>query len=243
MRTRRLYLPQPLGTGETIALASDSAHYVRNVLRLKNNDRLTIFNSKGGEFKAKILDVDRQSVLIAIGEWINRECESPLKIHLGLAISRGERMDFAIQKAVELGVYQIVPIISERVVVHLNGKRQQKKIRHWQDVAISACQQCGRNYVPRIENIHLINDWIKLESEMKLCLDPSSDQPLPQQALSTHILLLCGPEGGFTELEQLKIIEATFHPIRLGPRILRTETAALTAIAAIQSLWGDLLLQ
>ncbi len=241
MRSTRLYLPQPLKTGTTISLDSAVVHYVRNVLRLKQYAPLVVFNGKGGEFSAKIQNLTRKSAVISIAEWIDREIESPIKIDLGLGISRGERMNFALQKAVELGVNRICPIISTRTVVQLKGERKKIKHIHWEKIVHNSGEQCGRNYLPIVASPEQLCDWILNKNGLKLFFDPDSDKTLqdfdrPQR----HIFILSGPEGGFTDMEQSQAKAAGFLAIRLGPRILRAETAVLAAVAAIQTLWGDL---
>lgn len=241
MRHPRLYLAHPLQTGATVNLEEAVAHYVRHVLRLKPSAPLIVFNGQGGEFSATIQQATRHSVSITVGKWFDLETESPLKINLGLGISRGERMDFALQKAVELGVSQICPIISTRTVVQLKSERKQKKHLHWEKIVQHACEQCGRNLIPQLVHAQQLDAWIKDKEGLKLFCDPKTEQNLQQlDRPDENVILLSGPEGGFTQAEREKAIAAGFTPIRLGPRILRTETAALTAIAAIQILWGDL---
>jgi 16S rRNA (uracil1498-N3)-methyltransferase len=189
------------------------------VLRLKKGADLTVFNGDGR----------------------NREVESPLTTHIGLGISRGERMDLAIQKAVELGVSRITPLFTEHCVVRLDDTRRGNRRQHWQKVARSACEQCGRNRVPEIEEPIELKDWVAGREGLRLFFDPQAavglkDLPRPEGLVS----LLSGPEGGFAEKERVLAREAGFIPVRLGPRILRTETAVLAALAAIQTIWGDL---
>lgn len=241
MRLSRLYLPQPLRAGAEFKLNETSAHYVRHVLRLKNGASLIIFNGEGGEYSATIKQATKHGVIIEVGEWCDRHVESALKIGLGLCVSRGERMDFALQKAVELGVDAVSPIISQRTVVQLNDERSQKRRQHWQRIVESACEQCGRNFVPQVAPIQPFDSWLATTEGTKLILDSRSDQTLHQvKRPEKQVVLLSGPEGGFTETERTMAIESEFKSVRLGPRVLRTETAAIAAIAAIQTLWGDL---
>ena len=241
MRISRFYLPQALNSGATVILDEDSAHYLRTVLRLKKGAELTVFNGEGGEYPASLLEAHKEAVSINLGEFNPREAESPLHTHLGLGISRGERMDLAIQKAVELGVSTITPLPTERCVVRLDEGRKEQRLRHWRKVVQSACEQCGRNRVPPVFEPLALEDWVKQQAGLRLFLDPNGVQslcglPLP----TTPVYLLSGPEGGFAEHERQSALAAGFIALRLGPRVLRTETAALAALAAIQTVWGDL---
>ncbi len=241
MRVPRLYLPLPLQQGAFVRLDEEAAHYVRTVLRLQKHAVLTVFNGHGGEFVARLIEASRRATDIEIGEWNARDTESPLATHMGLGISRGERMDWAIQKAVELGVSRVTPLITERTVVQLKGERRPQKRAHWQKIAQSACEQCGRTMLPAIEELSSLSDWVKLRQGLKLFLDPNGKQSL--KALTPtdgNVCLLSGPEGGLSNTERALAVEAGYTPVRLGLRILRTETAALAALAAIQALWGDL---
>lgn len=241
MRISRFYLPQTLNAGETIRLNEDSAHYVRTVLRLKKGTELTVFNGESGEYAAVLQEAHREGVSVLLGDWNARDVESPLHTHLGLGVSRGERMDLAIQKAVELGVSAITPLFTERCVVQLNEARKEQRLRHWQKLAQSACEQCGRNRVPIVNEPLPLENWVQNQSGLRLFLHPHDGQQLSQLSPpSAGVCLLSGPEGGFSDNERLLALKAGFIPLRLGPRILRTETAALAALAAIQALWGDL---
>jgi 16S rRNA (uracil1498-N3)-methyltransferase len=163
-----------------------------------------------------------------------------LNIHLGLGISKGDRMDYAIQKAVELGVNEITPVITERTIVRLDEKRQSKKLEHWQGIIISACEQCGRSVLPVLNPVSRIDTWLQHSSACKLIFDPFSSQSLSGLEQQTHASILIGPEGGLSEEELTKSIAQDFTPVRLGPRVLRTETAVVAACSALQILWGDL---
>lgn len=241
MRISRFFLPQTLSSGATIQLDPNSAHYVRTVLRLKKGAELTVFNGAGGEFPASLREAHREAVSLELGAFNPRELESPLVTHLGLGIARGERMDLAIQKAVELGVTAVTPLFTERCVVQLDETRKQQRLGHWQRVAISACEQCGRNRVPEIHPPLQLYDWVNRQQGRRLFLDPHGGKGLRElPAPEGSVSLLSGPEGGFGEHERQWALAAGFEPLRLGPRILRAETAALAALAAIQGLWGDL---
>jgi len=241
MRVFRLYLRVPLQDGARLQLDEERAHYVRNVLRLKKGDELVVFNGEGGEFPAVLREVHRDGVSVELGELIRRDVESPLTTHLGLGVSRGERMDLAIQKAVELGVSEITPLLTERCVVHLDEVRREQRRRHWQKVAQSACEQCGRNWLPKIHEPIKLETWVVRREGLSLFLHPHGGKHLRELTRPVgQVCLLSGPEGGFSEGERLLAMDAGFVPLCLGPRILRTETAALAALAAIQTLWGDL---
>jgi 16S rRNA (uracil1498-N3)-methyltransferase len=241
MRISRFFLPQALSPGATVQLDADSAHYLRSVLRLKKGAELVVFNGEGGEFPASLLEAHKEAVSVALGEFNPREAESPLHTHLGLGISRGERMDLAIQKAVELGVSAITPLFTERCVVRLDEARKGQRLSHWRKVAQSACEQCGRNRLAEIFEPMALEDWIARRTGLRLFLDPKGgnslrELPLPQGP----VCLMSGPEGGFAEHERAQALHVGFIALRLGPRVLRTETAALAALAAMQAVWGDM---
>ena len=242
MRISRFFLPQPLNSGATIHLEEESAHYVRTVLRLKKGADLIVFNGEGGEYPATLLEAHKEAVSVQLGEFNPRETESPLIISLGLGISRSERMDLAIQKAVELGVSSITPLLAERCVVQLDDPaRKGQRLRHWRKVVQGACEQCGRNRPPPIFEPVKLEDWVTCQTGLRLFLDPGGTKtlrelPQPEGA----VCLLTGPEGGFSGHERKTALAAGFIALRLGPRVLRTETAALAAVSAIQTLWGDL---
>jgi 16S rRNA (uracil1498-N3)-methyltransferase len=234
MRISRFYLPQSLSPGATIQLEADNAHYLRTVLRLKKG-------GKGGEFPATLVEAHKDAVSVALGDFNPREAESPLHTRLGLGISRGERMDLAIQKAVELGVSAITPLFTERCVVRLDEGRKDQRLGHWRKVAQSACEQCGRNRLAEVCEPIELESWVEHQTGLRLFLDPKGGKclrelPPPQGP----VCLLSGPEGGFAEHERVVALQAGFIALRLGPRVLRTETAALAALAAIQTVWGDL---
>jgi len=201
-----------------------------------------LFDGSGAEFPATISEVTKKGVLVEAAERIESSCESPLNLHLGQVISRGDKMEFTIQKSVELGVNTITPLISERCGVKLDAKRFEKKLEQWQKIAISACEQCGRNTVPVIRPIMQLEAWCAEQSDaLKLNLHPRakySINTLPEPV--TNVRLLIGPEGGLSAQEIRMTEEYQFEETLLGPRVLRTETAALTAITALQVRFGDL---
>ena len=240
MRISRLYTPLPLSTHQTIELDDDNAHYVRTVLRLKKDAKIILFNGQGGEYLATVFEVNRKSVQIAIEQYSDRSVESPLHLTLGLGIARGDRMDFSVQKSVELGVNHITPLCTERCVVQFNAEKKSQRLSHWQKIAQHAAEQSGRTMLPPLADISLLTDWINHQHGLKVFLDPYAKTSLAELSPINHqVTLLTGPEGGFANSERELAIAAGFIPVRLGSRILRTETASLAALAAVQMLWGD----
>ncbi|MEW6037229.1 MAG: 16S rRNA (uracil(1498)-N(3))-methyltransferase [Pseudomonadota bacterium] len=241
MRVSRLYLPAPLAAGAEVVLAEERAHYLRTVLRLRRGFELTVFNGEGGEFAARIGACHREEVSLTVGEYRSVDRESVLDVQLGLGISRGERMDLAIQKAVELGVGAITPLFSERCVVQLDAERKAQRLEHWRRVVWAACEQSGRNRVPDVLEPRSLDAWLPAAAGLRIFLDPHAARSLRElEPPAGTVTLLSGPEGGFSDAERDAAVAAAFTPVRLGPRVLRTETAALAALAAIQTLWGDL---
>ncbi|MFI3137643.1 MAG: 16S rRNA (uracil(1498)-N(3))-methyltransferase [Methylococcaceae bacterium] len=240
MRVSRLYAPIPLVTGKCIELDDENGHYVRTVLRLKNAAELILFNGEGGEYYCTVAEVSRKSVMITIGQWSNRSVESPLQITLGLGISRGDRMDLSVQKAVELGVYSITPLLTERCVVQFKGEKRPQRLLHWQKIVQHAAEQSGRTQLPLLSDVALLQEWVGAQQGLKVFLDPYAETSLATlKPEAMQVTLLTGPEGGFAEQERGIAKAAGFIPIRLGQRILRTETASLAALSAVQMLWGD----
>lgn len=241
MRIPRIFHPEPLAAQSRITLDSGAARHVARVLRLGLGAKLTLFDGNGGEYPASIVELDKRQVIVELGELRKVELESPLKITLAQGISKGERMDYTIQKAVELGVSRIAPLSTERSIVNLKGERLEKKLAHWQGVIVSACEQCGRNTLPELLAQQTLDDWLVNESSGEgLLLDHRAEGSLGSLQLGSEITLLIGPEGGLSESERQRAVDHGYQGIRLGPRILRTETAALTALAGLQSRWGDL---
>lgn len=240
MRISRLYFPEFLQVGQSLTLDDDSAHYLRTVLRLKESTELILFNGSGGEYLAILTEVSRKAVRLSITEWIARDVESSLKIILGLGVSRGDRMDFAVQKSVELGVNSITPLITKRCNVVMKGDKEAQKVGHWQKIAQHASEQSGRTIMPPLNPVSELSDWVLNQTGLKIFLDPYATQTLKDlQLVDLCVTLLSGAEGGFTEQERDFAKQAGFIPVSLGKRILRTETAALAALSAVQMLWGD----
>jgi len=238
MRLSRFFVDAPLSLGDH-ELPQDQAHYISRVLRMSEGDAVQLFDGSGQEFRASLLEVGKKRVVVQVIETFAGQVESPLQIHLGQGLSRGERMDWAIQKATELGVNEITPIFSDRCEVRLKDERADKRLQHWRQVAISACEQCGRSRVPVIHPPLLLADWLKqAEADLKLVLHPVAE-PLVSHAKPGSLAFLIGPEGGLTDGEVETAKDAGFHSARLGPRVLRTETAPVVALAVAQQLWGD----
>ncbi len=242
MRITRVYIPQSLVTGESIQLNDESAHYMLTVLRLKAGYSLVVFNGEGGEYQATITQLGRKkSLTLLIGEFQSRNVESSLNTTLAIGISRGERMDYAVQKAVELGVTTISPLLTEYCVVKLNPQQAERRHRHWQRIVENACEQCGRTIVPRINHPVNLIDWlIQPRQGCQLLFHP--DQSKDLGAINTvdqqfHILI--GPEGGFSDRECAQANSAGFQSVNIGPRVLRTETAVVAALTSLQLRWGD----
>lgn len=242
MRIPRIYHPDALTVGTEIALADDAANHVGRVLRMGQGQAVQLFDGSNQVFDAHITRADKKSVIVNITHAEVDDHESPLHIHLGQVMSRGEKMEFTIQKSIELGVSLITPLFSERCGVKLDAERLNKKLGQWQKIAIAACEQCGRNRVPEIRPTMDLEAWCaEEENGLKLNLHPRASQsintlPLPVE----RVRLLIGPEGGLTADEIAMTARYQFTDILLGPRVLRTETTALTAITALQVRFGDL---
>jgi 16S rRNA (uracil1498-N3)-methyltransferase len=240
MRITRIYTTQKLHGNKLVELEPEASHHLARVLRLGVGDALTLFDGHGGEYPGAITAVNKKHVRVLTGAHLQKECESPLDIHLGIAISRGERMDWIVQKSTELGVSSLTPLSSEHSGVKLAGDRADKKILHWQQIAVSACEQCGRNRPPIIHPLQALNPWLaSTVAERKFVLHPRADN-IATGSAPASIALLVGPEGGLSESDIEAAAQAGYTALRLGPRVLRTETAPLAAIALLQGWWGDM---
>lgn len=243
MRKIRIYHPKELISHQLLELDEPASRHLIQVLRKKVGFRFFIFNEKNGEFFAEIVDIRKKSTSIKIGESIPTHMESPLSIHLGQSISRGDRMDYAIQKATELGVFAIQPLITEFCQI---TDRPDKRLAHWQGIAISAAEQCGRCHVPKVYPPILFNDWIKKEGPLKIicAISKPTESGVPftfsKKEDTLDIMLTIGPEGGFSDAEIQNAVLEKFQCLSLGPRILRTETATVVALTLLQAKWGDL---
>lgn len=240
MRIPRIFIDLPLSEQQIVELPRETSHYLSRVLRLPLEAKLRVFNGLGGEYQAHICALTKNNASIKIDSFDATDNNSPLLIHLGISLSKGDRMDFVIQKATELGVTEISLLNTERTEVKLKGERLNKRVEHWRKISISACEQCGSNRVPVVHAPVSLSQWLKNRDEsVKLIMQPGTAQPL-QQNNPVKVALLIGPEGGFSEQEVKAANTAAFDSISLGPRILRTETAPLVAISILQHHWGDL---
>jgi 16S rRNA (uracil1498-N3)-methyltransferase len=243
MPTPRIYLPAALTPGAEVALDARAAGHAVRVLRLRAGDALVLFNGDGNDYAAELVEVRKDQARCHILSAHERPTESPLMIELAQGVSRGERMDYTIQKAVELGVQRIVPLDTERSQVKLSGEREQKRLQHWGGIVMHACEQSGRSRVPELQPVQRLDQWLSTQAQVthKLFLDPEGDVHVADlNGPVGSVSLLVGPEGGLSPAERELAIARGFLRLRLGPRILRTETAALTALAALQAVWGDL---
>jgi|KBSMisStaDraftv2_1062788.scaffolds.fasta_scaffold564265_2 16S rRNA (uracil1498-N3)-methyltransferase len=239
----RFFCPGDLSQGATRDLPDDAAHHASRVLRLTVGAPVIVFNGAGGESDAQISSIGKDHVAVRVGRWHDREAESPVRVTLVQGLSARERMDFTLQKAVELGVAEVFPVEMRRSVMRLADERAARRVEHWQNLVIAACEQCRRNRVPVVHSVSALPDWLgehRTEpSTQRIVLSPLARQTLRDLPPPRQIILLAGPEGGFAAEELDMAAACGFAPVRLGPRILRTETAALAALAAIHTLWGD----
>lgn len=243
MSNLRFFSPDPLSVGLTAQLSEHAAAHAIRVMRLKTGDTLTLFCDDGHDYLCQLSSVEKKSATVEVLSRTQVSNESPLSIRLLQGISSGDRMDYTIQKAVELGVTEIYPLSTERCVTKLSGDRAEKRTEHWQGVAIAACEQSGRAVIPRVHAPLALPQWLSQYATpdcLNLLLNPVGAKRLAALSKPDHpIHLLIGPEGGLSAAEIELATQHHFQSIVLGPRILRTETAALTAIACMQSLWGD----
>lgn len=244
MRIPRIFTELHLASGAELSLDERAARHLASALRMTVGQEITLFNGEGGEYAAELLAVGKKGVSVKVTAHRNVERESPLHLHLAIGVSRGERMDWIVQKATELGVSEITPLFTERTEVKLSGDRLDKKQQHWQQIAISACEQSQRNRVPTLHTPTHIDQWLSAggdtAAELKLVLHHRTAKKLSEHAPQTHICLLVGPEGGLSDYEIDQAMAGQFQPLALGPRVMRTETAPLAAISILQSLWGDM---
>jgi 16S rRNA (uracil1498-N3)-methyltransferase len=241
MRIPRIYNKALAHDKNSLTLDPDLSHYIGRVLRMKIGQQLFLFDGQGYEVLTEITEFEsKQRLKVSVLETIPCSKESPLRLHLGQSISKGDRMDFTIQKSVELGVTEISPIWTERCEVKLKGDRLIKKVEHWQSIAASACEQCGRNVIPKVNQPVTLDQWLEECNEaIKITLHHRASADLRALEKPLSAALLIGPEGGLTEHEINKSELSGFKSITLGPRVLRTETASLTALSLMQYQWGD----
>jgi len=241
MRLSRIYIPEELTVGDTVALAGQAAHYLTRVLRLTTGDAVTLFNGNGKDYTGEVRSIDRKTVLVGLLGKQDPGTESPLKITLVQAISRGERMDYTVQKAAELGVYAIQPVFTSRVAVRLDDKRRIKRLSHWRGVVTSASEQSGRAVVPQILEPLTLTHWLQLEDDtQRLVLNPGAESRLSNCKITGDaVSVLVGPEGGLS-VEELALVTANgVADVSLGPRVFRTESAGPAAMTVLQVIAGD----
>lgn len=241
MRTTRLYFNGRITTGETLVLPARASNHLVRVLRCKTGTAVTVFNGQGGEYSATLLNEEPKAANIIINSFVDVNRESPLRMALIQGLSRSEHMDTTIQKATELGVNEIIPVICERSA-NINKGRAGKKHERWNQIAISACEQSGRNLLPEIHQATTFEKAVsEVTAEIRLVLDPTAENGLNNIKPETaSICILSGPEGGLSEQEINAVCDAGYRRIKFGPRILRTETAGPAVISALQTLWGDM---
>jgi 16S rRNA (uracil1498-N3)-methyltransferase len=235
----RFYVDAALRAGSSCVLPEDSAHHALHVLRVRGGDDVVLFNGRGGEYPSRIAAIERRAVLVDVLSYDPVERESPLRVTLVQGISAGEKMDFTIRKAVELGVAEIRPVLAAASVARPKGERAASRQEHWQRIAISACEQCGRNRIPEVHPLADAARFSDKTSNLKILLSPRSELAFSKLELGPAITLAAGPEAGFSAEEEAAFVRSGFVPAKLGPRVLRTETAALAALAALSALGGD----
>lgn len=241
MRIPRIFTEQALSAGMELALEPGPSQHLARVLRMGQGDELRLFDGSGLEYRARIVTADKRQVTVALEGGSEGLAESPLRIHLGIGISRGERMDLVVQKATELGVASISPLYTERTEVRLRGEREARKQQHWQQVVVSACEQCGRSLVPTVHEPTGLAQWLtSAAGERKLVLHHRASATQAGAGVPTSVSLLVGPEGGLNDAEIAAAESSGFESLALGPRVLRTETAPLAALAILQAHWGDM---
>lgn len=243
MRLTRVYVQGPVAAGRRHTMEGEAANHVSRVLRLRTGDALTLFDGRGGEYAARIEEFRKGAVIVAVADRSAPVRESPLSLTLAQGVSRGERMDWVVQKATEIGVTRIIPVLAERTVVKLDAKQAERKLLHWQGIATAACEQSGRDRIPILETPLTLAEFLGGVDRRatRVMLSPAAslgvaDLPRPEAG----ILVLIGPEGGLAEAEQRSALAAGFAAVRLGPRVLRTETAAVAALTLLQHRFGDL---
>jgi 16S rRNA (uracil1498-N3)-methyltransferase len=236
----RFFYDGPLAPGADVELPERAARHA-TVLRLRVGDSIELFNGAGGEYECTLSRTARNSMRARVGAWRDLERESGIDITLAQGLSSGDRMDYAVQKATELGVRAIRPLATERSVVRLSDERADRRLSHWRNIVASACEQCGRNRLPEVHPVAPLGTFLAEtdNSAQRLLLAPAGSVRLRDLTPAGKIVVVVGPEGGLTEDEEERAVHAGFAPVRIGPRVLRTETAPLAVIAALQSMWGD----
>jgi 16S rRNA (uracil1498-N3)-methyltransferase len=243
VRLTRVYVEAALASGSQCRIDGSAANHIVRVLRLDVGAAVTLFDGTGGEYAARIQSLRKDAVLVEVGAHAATERESPLDVTLAQGISRGERMDWVIQKATELGVRCIIPLMTSRSVVRLDARQAEKKSQHWRGISIAACEQCGRNRLPELTPPRELQEFLASQAPkdaMRLLLAPAGDLRIGDIKALEKIILLIGPEGGLAPEEASAALARGYLGVRLGPRILRTETAAIAALAALQQAFGDM---
>lgn len=243
MRLTRVHVALPLAEHAEYRLTGATAHYLTRVLRVHDGSPLLVFNGKGGQFQAQVQAVRKGEVKIRTGRYEAVERESPVAIVLGHSLCRAERSDYVVQKATELGVSRIDPLLTERTMVRLEAQRALRRVTHWQAIAVHACEQCGRNHVPEISPVRSLGDWLagQWATAVRLVLDKRACGCLQAMPEATgQVVVLIGPEGGFTAAELRLAETAGFNAFQLGPRTMRSDTATVAALVALQLRFGDL---
>lgn len=238
----RFHCPFPLAPGAQVELPEQAAHHALKVLRMKAGDSVILFDGRGGEWRAEIVGAGR-TARVVLREFSDRDSESPLDVTLVQALPSGDKMDWVVEKCVELGVTAIQPVAAKRSVIRLSAERMTKRVAHWNAIAAAACEQCGRNHVPLVAPVLDLPQYLataRAQNATRLLLAPEGDVvfrslPPPGQP----VIVMIGPEGGWEEGEMQAAQVAGFHAVRLGPRVLRTETAGAAVLAALQTVWGD----
>lgn len=240
MRIPRIYQAIALGSDREIDLDAVASQHLLKVLRLREGATVAVFDGNGESYQGVLVRTGKIAT-VKLQQRLDEANESPLQLHVGLGVSKGERMDYAIQKLVETGAQSITPLLTDYTVVKLDDKREQTRIQHWQGVIKSACEQCGRSYLPQLHALRKLAEWTEnITDECKLVFDAAGTATLKSiQPTPSSVSILIGPEGGLSENEVSYAVRHGFHIVRLGPRILRTETAAVAISAALQTLWGD----
>ncbi|HJS77205.1 MAG TPA: 16S rRNA (uracil(1498)-N(3))-methyltransferase [Burkholderiales bacterium] len=236
----RFYIDAPLRAGSVCTLSEDAAHHAIHVLRLRAGEEITVFNGRGGEFAARIMSIQRLKIAVDLLHHREIERESPLRVTLVQGASGGDKMDSTLRKAVELGVAEVQPVLAARSVARPKGERAEGRRAHWQKVIIAACEQCGRNRIPEVHALIALSNYRPSGTAMRILLSPLAQQPLSELCLQgSDFVVAAGPEAGFTSEEEAALVSSGFVPALLGPRVLRTETAAVAALAALSALRGD----
>jgi len=242
MRAPRFFSPTPLQPDAEIALDAEAARHAARALRLTVGAEVVLFDGRGGEYTATLIAVERGRVVARTGPRNPIERESPVAVSLAQGLAKGERMDLIVQKAVELGVAELHPVLTERCEVRLDAQRASKRLARWHGVAQAACEQCGRNRLPTIHEPIALDVWLsRATTGVRLVLDPAAHERLGAHPVGADgVTMLIGPEGGLSQRELDDATRAGYLAVRLGPRVMRTETAALAALVAIQTIYGDM---